>query len=261
MCISYVKKLFSNEVISEIYMYMIERHHLDVSDVDLEGPDSQKINLQQRQGQTDPSVMCNRVNDFLAAYPILKNAKSAQCLQFLITAKRLFINLLMHKGCGICKKTVMEMEKQICTHMKKLQTWQQFSLTIKNQKQKTWTDIFLATDTYNTVNFAVRGFLAYTKDAIKHTQDGFYVPVLRSNTSSLKALFAQIQTASVHTGTSLSQYSAHLKTMNVRSMVNSLKAGRTYDPEDAEQCTAVREFETINAKKNESKQRKRKWKG
>jgi hypothetical protein len=133
--------------------------------------------------------------------------------------------------------------------METLQKWNNYALAKKQEKQKNWTDLSISTDTYNNIKFSVSGFLAYCKDSLTYTKVGFYIPMLWSNTSSLEALFAQIQTASVHSGTSLLQYNAHLKSINVSTMNKSLKLGHTYKSKDAEETFATRKFETKNAKK------------
>jgi hypothetical protein len=109
--------------------------------------------------------------------------------------------------------------------------------------------VFLSSDTYNNLKISVSGFLEYSRNALACTEEGFYIPMLRSDTSSLEGLFSQIRTASVHSGTDLLQYEAFLKTCYVSTMNKSLQGEHTYDPEDADDHSAPQKFETLRAQK------------
>jgi hypothetical protein len=74
----------------------------------------------------------------------------------------------------------------------------------------------------------------YCEDSINRNRKNHYVPVLGRNTSSLESLFSNIRGMCGHNETSVTNYTAAISKIRMRSNSLMLKFNKTYLEEDAE---------------------------
>jgi hypothetical protein len=85
------------EVMMEMYMYLIEKHHVLHTVLFTKEKIPKNENLSKNQGQVNPQIMLCSVDHLLSVCPELKNDKTAQCLLYVTIVSGLFLNMLMDK--------------------------------------------------------------------------------------------------------------------------------------------------------------------
>jgi hypothetical protein len=237
MRVGSAKKIFAPETIRALLHNVIQEQQIDV-DCKIFMCNNYNDNIivddawQQRKGQCTPGLLLVLTKKLIEKTAVIPS--DLYCAEFMCIIHDIFVDLFLHKDKKITAKNVSSIRAIIGNHLQYFMKWYTNQNQAKESNRKDWVAMFLAKETWQNILTSINGFFYYCEDSIKRNGKNDYIPVLRSNTSTLESLFSNIRGMCGQNETSVANYTAAISKIQMCANSQMLKYNKTYLQEHTE---------------------------
>jgi hypothetical protein len=232
MRVNLAKVIFSCETVAEILTNLVERYQIDAPKEIFDSPDEFDRVLQQKPGNVHPEILVNRAESIVNLIPNSENDNEAKTAQFLARIYCLFSETLLNQSKFITRENLAQWKQFFSKHLAWFSSWRARQMQEQRKKNKDWNQLFFATETWSNILTTISSFLNYSGYLFENVDSNLYVPMLRSNSSTIEGLFAHIRSMNAHNQTTLNSYKSNISKIHMKASLVALDRGRMYDKND-----------------------------